>query len=58
MIITQIIAKIPPITGLGIAAKKAESLPTKPKTTNQIPTDKNTLRLATPVIDTTPAFVE
>ena len=51
-------AKTPPITGAGIAARKAESFVQNPKIMNHTPAATNTILLATPVIEMIPAFVE
>lgn len=56
--IPQMIIKTPPMTEAGIAEIRAANLPEKPNTKNQIPTAINTRRLATPVIEMIPAFVE
>ncbi len=58
MIVTVIIAKTPPMTGAGIADRKADNLVKKPKIMNQIPADIKTRLLATPVMETMPALVE
>lgn len=58
MIVTVMIAKTPPITGAGIAAKKADNLAKKPKTINQLPAAMKTRLEATPVMEITPALVE
>lgn len=50
--------KDPPITGAGIAAKKADNLAKKPKTINQLPAAMKTRLEATPVMEITPALVE
>ncbi|MNV98440.1 hypothetical protein D3C71_1936950 [compost metagenome] len=57
-IVMQTTANTPPITGAGMAAISAENLPTKPSTASTTPIATNTMRLATPVIEITPALVE
>ena len=54
----QTTTKTPPITGAGMAEIKVESFPDKPNKTNHAPAATKTLRLATPVIEIIPAFVE
>ena len=44
--------------GAGMAEIKVESFPDKPNKTNHAPAATKTLRLATPVIEIIPAFVE
>ena len=51
-------ANMPPITDEGMAAIAAENLPKKPSPTSTSPAATNTMRLATPVMEITPALVE
>jgi len=57
MMVAQMMAKMPPITGAGIADRKAASLLKNPKMINQMPAEMKTFLLATPVIETMPALV-
>lgn len=56
--IPQMIINTPPMTAEGIDEISVANLPDKPKIKNQIPTAINTRRLATPVMEIMPAFVE
>ena len=56
--VTQTTANMPPITGEGMAAISAENLPRKPRQASTRPAAMKTMRLATPVMEITPALVE
>lgn len=57
-IMPHTMTNIPPITAAGMAEIKAANFPEKPNNINQAPAATKTRRLAIPVIEVTPAFVE